>query len=414
MSTASAWRNRDFIRLWAAQATGLVGQQFSVLAVPMVAILTLDASASTVALLVACFNLPSVLIGLFVGVIIDRTRRRSVLIAADVGRAALLASIPVAALAGVLTIQQMFILALFVGALDICWMTAYRSYVPAVVDRKHLAQAYSMVGASDAVTRTAAPSAAGAVVQLVGAPLAVAATSLSYLVSACFNAAIRRREPQPDRDDHDPVVQSFRDGLAYTWRQPTVRAFAFSEATYIFFWSATESILLVFLSRNLGLSAGMIGLIFTVGTLGGLLGAALSRRIGSRLTPGPTILLGNILRSLGMVMIPLAVFLGPMAVPALMLGRLVNSFGWTLWDIHHETLQQQLLPDRIRGRVNGSVMFLGGSALTFGSAAGAGLVVLFDVLPTLIIGGVGTLLAAGWLLAIKLWTVRESPVIDER
>lgn len=412
-SATSAWRNRDFVKLWAAQATGLIGQQFSVLAVPMVAILTLEVSAPTVALLVACFNLPSVLFGLFVGVLIDRTRRRTVLIVTDIGRALLFASIPVAYVAGALSIQQMFGLAVLIGILDLGWMTAYRSYVPAVVDRRHLSQAYAMVGASDAVTRTAAPSLAGGVIQVLGAPFGVGVTSVVYLVSAACNSRIRRREPRPDPDDHDPVLRSFVDGVVYLWRHRIVRAFVCSDAGYVFFWSATQSVLLVFLSRHLGLSAGTIGVIFTVGTVGGLLAAVLARRIGLLLRPGPTILVGSLLRGLGMALLPLAVLLGPLAIGALMLARLVNSFGWTLWDVHSETVKQHLLPDRVRGRVNGSTFFLSGIGLTFGAAAGALLVGLVGVIGALLVGCLGTLIATAWLLPIKVWRLAEVPEVTE-
>ncbi|HEX3813555.1 MAG TPA: MFS transporter [Mycobacteriales bacterium] len=406
------WRDHDFLRLWSAQATGLVGQQFSVLSLPLVAILTLHASASTVGLMVTCFNLPWVVFGLFVGVVIDRFPRRSVLILSDLGRALLLVSIPLCAAAGLLTLQQLFVLGLLVGTLDVCWLTAYRSYIPTVVPKEHLTQAYSLVGASDGVTRTAAPSLAGAAIQLVGAPIGVSVTSLCYFLSGLFNSRIRAREQRVARGDHEPVLRSFREGLAYAWRQRIVRSFALSEATYTLFWASTQTVLLVFLSRNLDLAPGFIGLIFTVGTVGGILGALVARRIGRRLTPGPSIILGSILRSAGMALLPLAVVLGPFAIPMLMLARLVNSFGWTLWDVHRETMQQQLLSDRYRGRANGSVLFLSGAALAVGSAAGAGVVALTGVVPTLVIGCVGTMLAVGWLLTARLSTLRQALATD--
>jgi MFS family permease len=161
----------------------------------------------------------------------------------------------------------------------------------------------------------------------------------------------RRREPKRTRHDHEPVVQAFRDGLAYAWRQRVnastrqrvVRAFALSEATFLFFRSAMMSVLLVFLARTLGVTPAVIGLIFTLGTIGGILGAAVARRIGRRLTPGRTILAANIARSIGIASIPLAVIAGPAAIPVFMTALLVASFGWTIWDVHSETVQQQLL-----------------------------------------------------------------------
>jgi len=164
------WRDPDFVRLWIAQASGLIGVQFSILAVPLVAIYTLHASASTVALIGVFFNLPWVIFGLFIGVVVDRFSRRKTLIIADIVRALLLAAIPVTAWLGSLTIGQLLALGVVVGAFDVCWMTAYRSYVPAVVAPAHLDQAYAAVGASDAVSRTAVPTIAGVVIQIVSAP----------------------------------------------------------------------------------------------------------------------------------------------------------------------------------------------------------------------------------------------------
>lgn len=392
------WRDHDFVRLWIAQATGLVGQQFSVLAVPLVAILTLDASASTVALLVASFNLPWVVFGLFAGVVVDRFPRRNTLIVADVARALLLVTVPVAAVLGWLSVGQLFVLSILVGAFDVCWMTAYRTYVPAVVAPGHLEQAYAATGASDGVARTAVPSIAGVVIQLVGPPAGLAVTGGCYLTSAASNLTIRRREQPRPAGGHDPVVRSFRDGLNYTWRHRVVRALAISDGIYFFFWAAAQSVTLVFLTRDLGLSAGLIGLVYTVGTVGGLLAAFLARRIGLRIGSGRSIVSGSALRSAGMAMLPICIVAGPLAIPVVIASRFVNAFGWTLWDVHQETTKQRLLSDTFRGRANGSVLFLSGTALALGSAAGAGLVTLFGVEWTLLSSSLGTLTAAAWLL----------------
>ncbi len=390
------WRDADFVKLWIAQATGLVGQQFSVLAVPLVAIVTLQTDPATVALLGFAFNAPWLVFGLFIGVFVDRWPRRKLLIGSDLLRAIAFATIPVAAVLNVLGIEQLFVLALIVGTLDMCWLTAYRTYVPAVVPEEHRAQAYALVGASDGVTRTAAPSLAGGLIQLLGPPAGIGVTSGTYVVSALANALIKREdEPRPESNPHP--VQAFKEGLAHAWQQRTIRALALSEATYIFFWASMQSVLLVFLTDDLGLKPTVIGLVFTLGTIGGLVGAALAKPVKNWLGESRAIVVGNVLRSVGMALMPLAAILGPLAVPALMLTRLLNSFGWTVWEVHRETVQQRLLADAVRGRVNGTVLFLGGAALAAGMAAGAGIVALVGVVPTLVIGGVGTLLATAWL-----------------
>lgn len=395
-SPRKLWRDADFVKLWFAQATGLVGQQFSVLAVPLVAIVTLHTDPATVALLGFAFNAPWLVFGLFIGVFVDRWPRRKLLIWSDLLRALAFATIPAAAVLNVLSIEQLFVLALVVGTLDMCWLTAYRTYVPAVVPEEHRAQAYALVGASDGVTRTAAPSLAGGLIQLLGPPAGIGVTSGTYVASAVANALIKRAdEPRPDANPHP--VRAFKEGLAHAWQQRTIRALALSEATYIFFWASMQSVLLVFLTDDLGLAPTVIGLVFTLGTIGGLIGAALAKPVRTWLGESRAIVVGSVLRSVGMALMPLAAILGPLAVPALMVTRLLNSFGWTVWEVHRETVQQRLLADAVRGRVNGTVLFVGGAALAAGMAAGAGIVALVGVVPTLVIGGVGTLLATAWL-----------------
>lgn len=412
---SSPWRNGVFLKVWGAQASGLVGQQFSTLAMPLVAVLTLHAKASTVALMTTCFNLPWLVIGLFVGVAVDRLPRRSVLIVSDIARALLLVTIPLFAVLGLLSVPQLFILGIVVGTLDVLWLTAFRSYVPTVVRRDHLSHAYSLIGASDSITRTAAPSLAGAVIQIVGPPLSLAVTSLTYLISAALNVSIgkRQRRATDAETPHDPVLRSFRDGLTYTLRHRLVLAMACSEATYLLFWSVTRSVLIVFLARQLQMSPVLIGLIFTIGTFGGLLGAATARRIAAKIGVGPTLIVGTTVRSVGMVLTPLVALFatGPSVgtVAALMAARAVNAYGWSVWDVNREATQQSVITDQMRGRVTGTVLFLSGVMLAVGSAAGAAVVSLIGVLGTLVIGGAGTLLAIGWILQPPVFHATTNP-----
>jgi MFS family permease len=402
------WRDHDFVRLWIAQATGLLGKQFSILAVPLVAIFTLHSSATTVALLKTAFNLPWLIFGLFAGVVVDRFSRRGVLIISDIARALLLGSVPAVAALGWLTIGQLFVLALVVGAFDVCWRTAYRSYVPTVVAPAHLDQAYSATGASDGVTKTAGPSIAGALIQLLGPPAGLAVTGATYLTSALSNSTIHRRETAHRHRRHDPIVQSFRDGLTYSWRQHTVRALAVSDGLYMFFWAATQSVILVFLTRELGLSAGVIGAVYSVGTIGGILAAFLARRVGLRVGTGRSIVSGSLLRSAGTALLPIAIIAGPLAIPVVIVTRFINAFGWTLWDVHQETTTQRLLCDTFRGRANGSVQFVSGGAFALGSGTGAGLVALTNVDLTLIVCAIATLAATCWLVATGIWSLINS------
>jgi hypothetical protein len=148
----------------------------------------------------------------------------------------------------------------------------------------------------------------------------------------------------------------------------------------------------------LGFSAGLIGAVYSAGTVGGLLAAATARRIGLRIGPGRSIVTGSTLRSAGMMLLPVAVVAGSFAVPVVFISRLVNAFGWTLWDVHQETTKQRLLSDVYRGRANAAVLFIFGTALAVGSAAGAGLVALTTVPVTLAVCAPVTLAAPAWLM----------------
>ncbi|MBO0885214.1 MAG: hypothetical protein J2P17_33775, partial [Mycobacterium sp.] len=164
------------------------------------------------------------------------------------------------------------------------------------------------------------------------------------------------------RTSPDPVLKSFRDGLAYTLRHRLVLAMACSEATYFLFWSMTEAVLIIFLARQLQVAPALIGLIFTIGTLGGLVGAATARPIATKIGIGRSLIIGNTLRSVGMVLTPLVALLatGPGAgtITGLMAARVINAYGWSVWDVNRETMQQSVISDQMRGRVTGSVLFM--------------------------------------------------------
>lgn len=402
------WRSADFIRLWSAQTLSLAGIQFGRLALPLVAVLTLDASAAQVGLLGAMAGVPWLIFGLFVGTVIDRFRRRPILIAVHAGRALLWGSAPVAAAFGLLTMGQLFVVAFLAGTLDVCFLVAYRSYLPSLVGPERLAEGNAKLAATDGITRTAGPSMAGAVVQLLTAPVALAVQAAAFLGSALCVWRIRHPEPEPSRSSsgREPVRAALFDGLRFAWRQPLVRAFTVSDASFLFSFSMLYAVQIVFFTRQLGLGPALIGVIFTTGSVGGLIAALVARRIGRRLRVGPTLVLGSLLRGGGLAVIPFAALVGPFALPLLIGSRLVNAFGWTLWEVHQETTQQLVVPNRLRGRVNGSTLFVSQGADSLGAFTGAGLAAAVGVLPTLAVGAVGAVLATGWLLTSHVRNIR--------
>ncbi|MEQ7123711.1 MFS transporter [Actinopolymorpha sp. B11F2] len=403
------WRHPDFLKCWSAQSLSLLGIQFGRIALPLVAILTLQATAAQVGLLLAIAGSPWLVFGLFTGIVIDRLPRRPILIIAHAGRGILVGSVPACAALGILTMNQLYLVTFLAGTLDVCFQVAYRSYLPSLVPAVHLPDGYAKLAVTDGAMRTAGPSLAGGLVQILNAAAALGIQALTFVLSGLLLWRVRHQEPSRSATTRESVWPALVAGLRFAWRQPLVRAFTLSDATFVFSFAIVYAVQMVFFARDLNLSPAMIGVIFTVGSLGGLLGGLAARAVGVRLTTGRTIFTGSLLRAAGIALVPLAALVGPAALPLLVLSRLVNAFGWTLWEVHQETTQQLLTPSTLRGRVNGSVLFIVQGVDALGGFVGAGLAPLLGVLPTLAVGAIGALAGTAWLATSKLWRLRTPP-----
>lgn len=403
------WRHPDFLKFWSAQSLSLLGIQFGRLALPLVAILGLQATAAQVGLLLAIAGSPWLVFGFFAGVIVDRLPRRPMLIICHAGRGVLLSSVPVCAALGVLTMNQLYIVTFLAGILDVCFQIAYRSYLPSLIPAVQLPDGYAKLAVTDGAMRTAGPGLAGGFVQILDTAAALGVQALAYIGSGLLLWRIRHQELGRSAATRERVWPALVAGLRFAWRQPLIRAFTLSDATFVFSFNIVYAVQMVFFTRDLNLSPAMIGVIFTVGSVGGMLGGMVARSVGVRLTTGRTILTGSLLRAVGIALVPLAALAGPAALPLLVIARLVNAFGWTLWEVHQETTQQLLTPASHRGRVNGGVQFIVQGVDALGAFVGAGLAALLGVLPTLAVGALGALLGTAWLATRRLWGLRTLP-----
>lgn len=222
------WRNPDFIRLWSAQAVSKLGSGVTQTALPLTAVLVLDATPAQMALLVFAGQLPDLIFGLLAGVWIDRVRRRPVLIGADLGRFVLLGSIPIAAVAGTLSFAHLWVVEFGSGILTLFFVVAGIAVLPTIVRADELVEANSKLSMTDAVVSLAGPSGGGALVQLVGAPGAILADALSYLVSAFCIGGVAKSEPAADRPDRRRVWTEISEGVRELLRTPLLRALAIS------------------------------------------------------------------------------------------------------------------------------------------------------------------------------------------
>jgi MFS family permease len=385
------WRHGDFMRLWTAQTISQFGTQVTLLALPIAAIVVLDASAFEVALLTALEWTPWLLFSLPVGAWVDRVKRRPVLVAADFGRALVLVSVPLAYAVDVLTIWQLYAVGFATGVLTVFFDVAYQSYLPSLVERGQLQEGNSKLEISRSGAQLAGPGFAGVLVDLVTAPVAVLADAVSFVVSALFLGAIRRQEEPVQRAEESRLRTEIVDGLRYVLTHPILRPSMAFVAVSNFFGSVMFSILLVYAVRDLDLGPAAIGFVFGLGNVGFLVGAALSSRISAWLGVGPTLVAAAALVGWPLLLIPLAP--RDVALPVFVAAFGLASFAGVIYNVVGISLMQAITPDRLLGRMNASRRFVVWGTIPLGSLTGGALASVIGLRETLFVGAIGASVA---------------------
>lgn len=406
------WRNRDFALLWSAQSVSMVGSQVSGLALPLVAILVLHTSTFAVAALGVVEFLPFVLLTLPAGVWVDRLRRRPILIASDWGRVVVLGSVPLAYALGGLTLAQLYVAGFLTGVFTVFFDVSYQSYLPALVDKEHVIEGNAKLEFSRAGSQVIGPTLAGALVSALTPAYAVAIDAFSFVASAVCLMGIRKPEPAPMAvEDRRSMRAEIATGLRYTWRHPLLRPLILQIGMGNFFNASISAILLVFAVRDLHLTATTIGIAFSVGNLGLLLGATIARRLAVTLGIGPTLICSAV--GTGVAYLLLAVAPRHAAIPLLALAGFVWSLGAVLYFVNGISLIQTITPDRLLGRVNASRRFAVWGVMPFGNLLGGALGTLLGLRTAIWIGAVGASLSAIPLLLSPMRRVRVTEDAEE-
>jgi len=402
-------RQPDFTRLWFGQTVSQVGTQITLLALPLLAITTLHATPFQVGLLAASETLPFLLVGLPAGVWVDRARRRPLLILTDLGRAVLLATIPVAKALGGLTLGQLFVVAFGTGTLTVLFDVAYLAYVPSVVDADALLKANSRLEISRSGAQLVGPGLGGALVEAVTAPFAILVDSLSFVVSAISLLTIRVPDTPPDAsgEDRPRMRTAIGEGLRHVIQHSVLVRIAASTSTFNFFSAIGMAVFLLYSVRSLGLSAATVGLLFSIGAGGFLVGAATSEWVGRRLGVGRTMAVGALTQGLPFVLVPLAPRSNP--IPFFVAAIVLESAGNPIFNVTQISLRQTLTPARLQGRMNASMRFLIWGTLPVGSLVGGALGSWVGLHPTLWVAAVGTALSALPVVIGPLRRMRAMP-----
>jgi MFS family permease len=404
------WRHSDFLKLWSAETISQFGSQVTGLALPFVAIVTLDVTPFEVALLGIVEFAPFILISLPAGVWVDRLQRRPILIVGDLGRAALLASIPIAYGLDVLTIWQLYVVGFAVGVLTVFFDVAYMSYLPSLVSRDQLVDGNSKLEISRSGAQLAGPAIAGGLVQAITAPFAILVDALSFVASGLFVMRIRKREDVPERETGRSPFAGMKaelsEGLRYVLGHRYLRWIAASTATFNFFGNVIWTMFLVYAVRELGLSAGTIGVVFAIGNAGALVAAFSTNRVAGKLGVGPAIVVGAA-TGIAVLLVPLAPESGP--IPYLVAAQLIMSFGVVLYNVTQGSFRQAITPERLQGRMNSVMRFMVWGVMPLGMLLGGAIASAFSLHAAIWVGAIGMSLAFLPVLLSPVRTLREMP-----
>ncbi|WP_412027376.1 MFS transporter [Deinococcus yunweiensis] len=393
----------DFLKLWGSETVSMFGTAITTLALPLTAITLLDATPAQMGMLGAAQFLPFLLLSLPLGVWVDRRARRPLMILANVGRAALLAMIPLAAAAGWLRMDTLYPVALIAGTLDVLFHLSYSAYLPGLVGTARLVQGNSSLQASASVAEIAGPGLAGVLIGWLGAPGALLLDAGSYVLSALGISSIRHRELPPARAER-PVhlLTEVREGLGLVFRHPMLRAMVIEAAIFNGAMQALGTLFVLYATRDLHLSPAQIGLIFGAGGVGALLGSVFAGPLARRVGFGRALVLAAALACVAPLLVPAIHGTPAITVPLLMLAYALEGVGVAASSIHHLSLRQALTPPELLGRMSASYRTVTYGVLPLGA-------LLFGVLGQHV--GLNAALWVGTAVTATGWLgVRFSPV----
>ncbi|MDT9701136.1 MFS transporter [Streptomyces sp. P17] len=400
-------RDPDFGRLFAATALGQLGDRILFLALPLVAIMALDADEFQVGLLTAMTTAGSLLVGLPAGAWVDRMRKRSVMISTDMARALALLTIPVAWSADLLTIWWLYAVALLHGILTVFFDVAYVSYLPHLVGRDHLVEGNSRLSAIRSVTSISGPSIAGPMVGAVGAPATLLVSSIGMAMSGLLAISIRKREEKSEPSERPQLGREIKEGLKFVLKYPALRAIMLGDGIFNLFLVMYQAMLLIFLEREMSLGSFGIGLVLSGMGCGALLGALLATRISTRVGQGPVIWLAPLVTCPLTALMPLAQPGWSLYVAAVGLASL--SLGGVVRVVAQSSFQQALTPDHLLGRMSATARFVSWGGIPLGGFLGGVSGSAFGATATLWIGAVGMTLSILPNFLSPLRTMRKLP-----
>jgi predicted MFS family arabinose efflux permease len=349
------------------------------------------------------------LFSLGAGVVADRIRRRPIMIATDLGRALLLASVPLMAILHLLSMAHLIVVAAFAGILTVLFDVAYQSYLPSLVETEGLLEGNRLLSISGATAEILGPSLTGILVQLISAPFAVLLDAISFLISGFSVWAIRRPEPAPQPTPHLPFREEVLGGIRAIMAHPLLRALLFRSVMSFVSMGAVFSFYVLYPITVLHLKPASLGFAIACGGIGSLMGGLLAGRIVERFPLKVTFVASALVTGFAQCLIPVASISPHWALTCLCLQQLLGDFAWTVYFINETTLRQTLAPPHLLGRVNAAMQFASRGMLPVGALASGFLANAIGIVNVLWIGAIGFLLSTLWLIPLLRTKEKSAP-----
>jgi len=402
-------RETQFRRFWTGQTVSVVGDQVYALAMPLVAVLVLHADPAQMGLLTAAALLPHLLFSLPAGVWLDRVRsRRRVMIVADLARAGVVFSVPLAHVLGLLTLEHLFVAGFLVGTLTVLFDLSWSVVFVAIAPRERYVEGSALLNGSRSLSYVAGPTIGGGLVQAVGAPLALVADALSFVASALFLGRVRAEEA-PIAGEAGSLRDRVSAGLSFIFRDSIMLPTLLAAATINFFNFGFSALFVLYVTRELGVSPGVLGVVLGVGAVGGLLGATVASRVGRKIGVGPAYALGCVLFPAPLILVPLVSGPSEAVLVALFLAEFGAGLGVMILDINVGSVMLARTPDRIRSRAMGAFRFVNYGIRPIGATVGGLLGSAIGVRETLFIVTIAPLLGVLWLVRSPVIRLHDLP-----
>ena len=404
--------HHDFRQLWIGDALSQVGAQLTALALPIYAVLTLNATEMQMGFLNAAQTAAFLLIGLPAGAWIDRLRKRGVLITADFVRGVVLGAVVVLALTGHGTMPVLIGASLILSVATVFFDIAHLSYVPGLVGLAHVSEGNTKLQATYSVAAVAVPAVGGMALRVVSAPFLIAVNVVTYFLSVFYLGRIKKREELPPKDSHLPMGPAIAEGLRFIIRTPLLNRLVLSTGASAIFSTMGWTMLIKYAVTDLKVAEGEVGIIMSASAVGGILGALIVRKATHFVGEGRIIALSALATPVLFVGIPLAATLmhagvNPM-IPLIISGFLMQISN-TFFNVSQVSFRQRVCPPHLLGRMNASFRFIVWGGMPIASLLAGVIATQFGMVTMMWVVVIGEILTALPLVLSKFVTMRDLP-----